>query len=141
MCLPKKLIRLSSTLCRCPLFSATLDPGSHTLTHIKTITMTDKPYLEQPELHVKAPYRAAQLTYPGNAKQALKDAMEDPTKTLFGIGHGIPSVFVTKVCRPRGRDFANLMLTRHCQLLASTKPDFIWIDVEHAMYNRLELHE
>lgn len=65
--------------------------------------MTDKPYLEQPELHVKAPYRAAQLTYPGNAKRALEDAMKDPTKTLFGIGHGIPSVFVTKVSRgPRG---------------------------------------
>lgn len=61
--------------------------------------MTDQPYLEQPELHVKAPYRAAQLTYPGNAKRALEDAMKDPTKTLFGVGHGIPSVFVTKVGR------------------------------------------
>lgn len=81
-----------------------------------------KPYSEQPHLHPHAPYRAAMLTYPGNLRQALKDAMVDPAKTLFGVAHGIPSTFVTK-------------------LLASTKPDFIWIDVEHGMFNRLELHE
>ncbi|KAJ8111249.1 hypothetical protein OPT61_g6114 [Boeremia exigua] len=81
-----------------------------------------KPYSEQPHLHAQAPYRAAMLTYPGNLRQALKDAVADPAKTLFGVAHGIPSVFVTK-------------------LLASTKPDFIWIDVEHGMFNRLELHD
>jgi 4-hydroxy-2-oxoheptanedioate aldolase len=27
------------------------------------------------------------------------------------------------------------------QVLASAKPDFIWIDVEHGMFNRLTLHE
>jgi 4-hydroxy-2-oxoheptanedioate aldolase len=81
-----------------------------------------KPYSEQPHLHPHAPYRAAMLTYPGNLRQALKDAMADSSKTLFGVAHGIPSTFVTK-------------------LLASTKPDFIWIDVEHGMFNRLELHE
>jgi 4-hydroxy-2-oxoheptanedioate aldolase len=81
-----------------------------------------KPYSEQPHLHAQAPYRAAMLTYPGNLKKALRDAQEDPAKTLFGVAHGIPSTFVTK-------------------LLASTKPDFIWIDVEHGMFNRLELHE
>ena len=81
-----------------------------------------KPYSEQPDLHTSAPYRSAMLTYPGNLRQALKDAMADPAKTLFGVAHGIPSVFVTK-------------------LLAQTKPDFVWIDVEHGMFNRLELHE
>jgi 4-hydroxy-2-oxoheptanedioate aldolase len=84
--------------------------------------MEGKPYNEQPSLHADAPYRAAMLTNPGNLRQALKDAMADPTKTLFGVAHGIPSVFVTK-------------------MLASTKPDFVWIDVEHGMFNRLELHE
>lgn len=59
--------------------------------------MTDKPYLEQPEVQVKAPHRAALLTYPGNLKEALRQAQEDPKKTLFGVAHGIPSVFVTKV--------------------------------------------
>ena len=81
-----------------------------------------KPYSEQPQLHAQAPYRDAMLTYPGNLRQELKDAHAYPAKTLFGVAHGIPSVFVTK-------------------LLASTKPDFIWIDVEHGMFNRLELHE
>lgn len=81
-----------------------------------------KPYSEQPDLHTSAPYRSAMLTYPGNLRQALKDAMADPAKTLFGVAHGIPSVFVTK-------------------LLAQTKPDFVWIDVEHGMFNRLELHD
>nr|1IZC_A Chain A, macrophomate synthase intermolecular Diels-Alderase [Macrophoma commelinae] len=81
-----------------------------------------KSYSEQPELHAKAPYRSAMLTYPGNLRQALKDAMADPSKTLMGVAHGIPSTFVTKV-------------------LAATKPDFVWIDVEHGMFNRLELHD
>ncbi|KAJ4298239.1 hypothetical protein N0V90_006138 [Kalmusia sp. IMI 367209] len=74
---------------------------------------TGAPYHEQPELHTAAPYRAAQLTYPANFRQAIKDAKEDKSKTLLGVAHGIPSVFVTKI-------------------LASTKPDFIWIDVQHA---------
>ena len=69
-----------------------------------------KPYSEQPELHTKAPYRAA------------KDAQADASKSLMGIAQGIPSTFMTK-------------------LIASTKPDFIWFDVEHGMYNRLTLHE
>jgi 4-hydroxy-2-oxoheptanedioate aldolase len=81
-----------------------------------------KPYSEQKELHANAPYRSSMLTYPGNLRQAFKDAHADPTKTLVGIAHGIPSTFVTK-------------------LIASTKPDFIFIDVEHGMFNRLELHE
>ena len=81
-----------------------------------------KPYTEQPELHTKAPYRAAMLTQPANLKQALKDAQADASKSLMGIAQGIPSTFMTK-------------------LIASTKPDFIWFDVEHGMYNRLTLHE
>jgi 4-hydroxy-2-oxoheptanedioate aldolase len=81
-----------------------------------------KPYSEQPSLHVKAPYRAAELTQPGNLRQALKDAQADASKTLMGIGHGIPSTFVTK-------------------LIASAKPDFVWVDLEHGMLNRLEVHE
>jgi 4-hydroxy-2-oxoheptanedioate aldolase len=40
----------------------------------------------------------------------------------MGVAQGIPSVFVTKI-------------------IASTKPDFIWMDVEHGMFNRLELHD
>jgi 4-hydroxy-2-oxoheptanedioate aldolase len=81
-----------------------------------------KPYSEQKALHTDAPYRSSMLTYPGNLKKALADAQADASKTLMGIAHGIPSTFVTK-------------------LIASTKPDFIWIDVEHGMFNRLELHD
>ncbi|KAI4624169.1 uncharacterized protein J4E87_005668 [Alternaria ethzedia] len=89
----------------------------------REISMADfKPYSDQPELHAKAPYRAAMLTQPANLKQALKDAQADASKTLMGIAQGIPSTFVTK-------------------LIASTKPDFIWMDVEHGMYNRLTLHD
>ncbi|KAL0569370.1 hypothetical protein V5O48_012594, partial [Marasmius crinis-equi] len=84
-------------------------------------TETQKGYLEQPELHIKAPHRAALLTYPGNLREALRQAVEDPKKTLFGVAHGIPSVFVTKV-------------------LASTKPDFVWIDVEHGIFDRSTLY-
>lgn len=84
--------------------------------------MAEKSYLEQPELHVKAPYRSSMLTYPGNLRKALKDAQEDPSKTLLGVAHGIPSVFVTK-------------------LIASTSPDLVWIDVEHGMWDRLALHD
>ena len=54
-------------------------------------------YLEQPHLHTQAPRRAALLTYPGNLKEALRQAEADPKKTLFGVGQGIPSVFLTKV--------------------------------------------
>ncbi|KAL0566959.1 hypothetical protein V5O48_015038 [Marasmius crinis-equi] len=78
--------------------------------------------LEQPELHTKAPHRAALLTYPGNFREALRQAAEDPKKTLFGVVQGIPSVFVTKV-------------------LASTKPDIIWIDVEHGVFDRSTLYD
>ena len=81
-----------------------------------------KPYSERKELHATAPYRSSMLTYPGNLRKALADAHADASKTLMGIGQGIPSTFVTK-------------------LIATTKPDFIWIDVQHGMFNRLELHE
>lgn len=80
------------------------------------------PFSEQPDLHVPAPYRAAQLTYPANLQQAFKDAQADTNKTLVGVAQGIPSVFVTKI-------------------LASTKPDFIWIDVQHGIFDRLTLFE
>jgi len=79
-------------------------------------------YSEQKHLHADAPYRAAMLTYPGNLREALLKAQEDARQTLFGTGHGIPSTFLIKV-------------------VAATKPDFIWIDVEHGMFNRLELHD
>jgi len=81
-----------------------------------------KPHSEQKDLHAVAPYRASMLTYPGNLRKALADAQADASKTLMGVAHGIPSTFVTKI-------------------IASTKPDFIWIDVEHGMFNRLELHD
>jgi len=81
-----------------------------------------KPFSEQKALHIDAPYRASMLTYPSNLKKALADAQADASKTLMGVAHGIPSTYVTK-------------------LIASTKPDFIWIDVEHAVWNRTELHE
>jgi 4-hydroxy-2-oxoheptanedioate aldolase len=81
-----------------------------------------KGYLEQPALHARAPYRAALNTYPGNLRQALKDAVADPKKSLFGVGSGVPSVFYTKV-------------------LVSTKPDFLWLDNEHGIFGRLELYE
>ena len=101
--------------------------------------MTDQRYLEQPELHAKAPYRAALMTYPGNLRAALKDAQEDPKKTLFGVAQGMASVFVTKV------DTIIILcsLTTDCpfQVLASTQPDFIWMDAEHAMFDRSSLYE
>lgn len=62
--------------------------------------MTDQAYLEQTDLHTKAPFRAALLTYPGNLQEALRQAVADPKKTLFGVAHGIPSPFVTKVRVP-----------------------------------------
>lgn len=62
--------------------------------------MTSKPWHEQPDLHTFAPYRSTLLSHPGNLRQALKDAVADPAKTLFGVAHGIPSVFVTKVSQP-----------------------------------------
>ncbi|KAH8658099.1 Pyruvate/Phosphoenolpyruvate kinase-like domain-containing protein [Xylariales sp. PMI_506] len=84
--------------------------------------MSNKPYLEQPDLHVKAPHRAALLTYPGNFQEALRQAQADSSKTMFGVAQGIPSVYVTKI-------------------LASTRPDFIWIDAEHGMWDRLALYD
>ncbi|KAL7970899.1 Pyruvate/Phosphoenolpyruvate kinase-like domain-containing protein [Trichoderma sp. SZMC 28014] len=45
-----------------------------------------------------------------------------PKKTLFGIAQGIASTTLTKV-------------------LASTKPDFIWFDVEHGMFDRSTLND
>ncbi|KAH7400926.1 macrophomate synthase [Phaeosphaeria sp. MPI-PUGE-AT-0046c] len=80
------------------------------------------PYSEQKELHTDAPYRASILTNPANLRKALADAQADHNKILLGYAHGIPSTFVTK-------------------LIASRKPDFIWIDVEHGMFNRLELQD
>jgi len=80
------------------------------------------PFSEQKDLHPVAPYRSALLTYPANFRQALKDAAEDRNKIQLGIAQGIPSMFVTKI-------------------LASTKPDFIWLDVEHGMFDRLSLFE
>lgn len=81
-----------------------------------------KGYLEQPHLHTQAPWRSAHLHNPGNFKGALEAAVADPKKTLLGVGTGIPSTFVTKV-------------------IASTKPDFVWVDVEHGMFDRLLLNE
>jgi 4-hydroxy-2-oxoheptanedioate aldolase len=63
--------------------------------------MADLPYLEQAEIHAKAKFRAALLIYPGNFKEALRQAAKDPKKTLFGAAHGIPSPYVTKVRVPR----------------------------------------
>jgi 4-hydroxy-2-oxoheptanedioate aldolase len=60
--------------------------------------MTSKGYLEQSDLQVKAPFRAPLLTYPGNLRDALRESHEDASKTLFGVGQGIPSVALTKVC-------------------------------------------
>ena len=66
--------------------------------------MSGKGFLEQPELHTKAPFRAAVLTYPANFKEALSQAQADPRKILIGVAQGIPSVFLTKVFR--GQRFA-----------------------------------
>ncbi|KAF1968417.1 hypothetical protein BU23DRAFT_655927 [Bimuria novae-zelandiae CBS 107.79] len=45
-----------------------------------------------------------------------------PSMTLLGVAQGIPSVFVTKI-------------------LAATKPDFIFLDVQHAIFDRLALYD
>jgi 4-hydroxy-2-oxoheptanedioate aldolase len=84
--------------------------------------MSETSYLSNTTLHAQAKWRAALLTYPGNLKEALQEAQKDSKKTLFGVAQGIPSTFLTKV-------------------YASTKPDFIWIDVEHGMFDRIVLHE
>lgn len=84
--------------------------------------MSGQGYLNEPSLHTQAKWRSALLTYPGNLKGALREAQKDPKKVLFGVGQGIPSTFLTKV-------------------YASTRPDFIWMDVEHGMFDRLVLHE
>lgn len=84
--------------------------------------MSGSGYLDQPSFHTEAKWRSALLTYPGNLKGALREAQKDPKKTLLGVAQGIPSTFLTKV-------------------FASTKPDFIWMDVEHGMFDRLLLHE
>ncbi len=65
-----------------------------------SFVMTDQGFLDQPDLQTKAPFRAALLTYPGNFREALRQAQEDPRKTLFGVAHGMPSTFVTKVSGP-----------------------------------------
>lgn len=57
----------------------------------------DVPYHDQPQLHVEARHRAALLTYPGNLNKALEEAQADASKTMFGVAHGIPSVYLTKV--------------------------------------------
>ncbi|KAH8889155.1 Phosphoenolpyruvate/pyruvate domain-containing protein [Thozetella sp. PMI_491] len=82
----------------------------------------DKPYAEQPQLHVQAPHRAALLSNPGNLEEALRQAQADSSKTLFGVAHGIPSVYLTK-------------------MFAALQPDFIWIDAEHGMFDRLALYD
>ena len=65
--------------------------------HAAAFTMSDKPFPQQPQLHTVAEHRAAVLTYPANLREALRQANEDPRKTLFGVAQGIPSVFLTKV--------------------------------------------
>jgi len=75
-------------------------------------------YSSQSSLHIHDPYHAAMLTQPANLRQALKDA----SKSLMGIAHSIQSSSFTK-------------------LLAITKPYFLFIDVEHGMFDRLMLHE
>jgi 4-hydroxy-2-oxoheptanedioate aldolase len=59
--------------------------------------MSGKNYLQQSNLHTKAEHRAALLTYPGNLREALRQAQADSKNALFGVAQGIPSVFVTKV--------------------------------------------
>ena len=62
--------------------------------------MADKPYLEQPELHVKAPLRSALLSQPNNFQEAMLLANADPKNTLFGVGQGIPHTYMTKASKP-----------------------------------------
>lgn len=100
--------------------------------------MTDQPYLEQPDLHTKAPFRAALLSHPGNLKEALRQGQEVPKKVLFGVAQGMASVFVTKVCSPSVCRGAAI---NAAQVLAATRPDFIWLDAEHALWDRSSLYE
>ncbi|KAH8122990.1 Pyruvate/Phosphoenolpyruvate kinase-like domain-containing protein [Trichoderma asperelloides] len=84
--------------------------------------MSGKGYLDNTALHAQAKWRSALLTYPGNLQEALREAQKDPKKTMFGIAQGIPSSFLTKV-------------------YAFVRPDFVWIDVEHGMFDRIVLHD
>lgn len=84
--------------------------------------MSGQGYLDNTALHTQAKWRSALLTYPGNLKEALREAQKDAKKTMYGIAQGIPSSFLTKV-------------------YASVRPDFVWIDVEHGMFDRIVLHE
>ncbi|UKZ67964.1 uncharacterized protein TrAtP1_009121 [Trichoderma atroviride] len=84
--------------------------------------MSGQGYLDNTALHAQAKWRSALLTYPGNLKEALREAQKDAKKTMYGIAQGIPSSFLTKV-------------------YASVRPDFVWIDVEHGMFDRIVLHD
>jgi 4-hydroxy-2-oxoheptanedioate aldolase len=84
--------------------------------------MTSRPFLEQPELHTKAPNRAAVLSFAGNLQGLLRQSVSDPTKTLWGVGHNISSPKVTKA-------------------IVDGRPDYLWIDLEHGSWTKETIAE
>lgn len=79
-------------------------------------------YKNATHLHVQAPHRPAQLTQPHNLKGVLKSMSKDPSKAIFGVGQGIPSVFLSKV-------------------LGQAGADFVWLDGEHSLWDRSTIYE
>jgi 4-hydroxy-2-oxoheptanedioate aldolase len=79
-------------------------------------------YENASHLHVKAPFRPAQLTQSHNLKGLFRLMKDDPSKAIFGVGQGIPSVFLSKV-------------------LAQAGADFVWMDGEHSLWDRSAIHE
>lgn len=47
---------------------------------------------------------------------------DDPSKAIFGVGQGIPSVFLSKV-------------------IAQAGADFVWLDGEHSLWDRSAIYE
>lgn len=79
-------------------------------------------YANAKHLHVHAPLRPAQLTQPHNLKGLLRSMKGDPKKAIFGVGQGIPSVFLSKV-------------------IAQAGADFVWLDGEHSLWDRSTIYE
>jgi 4-hydroxy-2-oxoheptanedioate aldolase len=79
-------------------------------------------YKDAVDLHVKAPFRPAHLTQSHNLKGLFRSMKDDPSKAIFGVGQGIPSVFLSKV-------------------IAQAGADFVWLDGEHSLWDRSAIYE
>ncbi|KAJ4328845.1 hypothetical protein N0V84_000632 [Fusarium piperis] len=64
------------------------------------------------------------MTFPGNLKAALKEAQEDPSKTMFGVGQGIPSPCIHAVQHhSEGKTLAIVRVPKHDEVSLTTALD------------------